>query len=168
MNAPETTEPHFGELEGYIRADEHLAPLMELIDPDWRPRVGFRAAVAALDNDGNFDGTANVDVNYHLVDRVEPEPEPTESKFARNGLLFERMAGYWSKAGYRMVTRRAKRPLWILRVGWPEDGFLVSLRQGQRANLWLTVTSSPVRRTRIAPPPAGFGTRRRRPRFIGH
>lgn len=143
----------FDELQGYIRAEEQLKNITDLLAPRHRLRPGLRNAVPYTDADGRPTKLVNVEVNYLLIDTgVDADADPAD-RMAANTEVFRQVEEWWTEHDYLIVTRTVDQPYRVLRVRDRRDDFTVALKQGARGNLWLTASSAPVTRTRITPPP---------------
>ncbi|MFD0556872.1 hypothetical protein FB566_2124 [Stackebrandtia endophytica] len=147
-------QPQFDELQGYIRAEEHLRTAIDALRPPYTISPGLRNAVPYQDSGGQPTGLANVEVNY-LLHPPQPDTEPADpvaQRMADNVAVFQKLEELWLDGGYDIVTRTVDQPHRVLRVQDPKDGFTIALKQGTQGNLWLTASSAPVTRTRIKPP----------------
>jgi|GEM_PF-5234398 len=154
-------QPQFDELQGYIRAEEHLRTAIDTLRPPYSVTPGLRNAVPYQDSSGQQTGLANVEVNYLLhppessdpADESGAEPaDPVAQRMTDNVAVFQKLEELWLDGGYDIVTRTVDQPHRVLRVQDPRDGFTIALKQGTQGNLWLTASSAPVTRTRIKPP----------------
>lgn len=149
MSEPERLD----QLQGYIRAEEHLQALAALLRPDFAFVPALRNAVPYDGPDGKPSELANVEINY-VLERSNSDPDATrEQLYELNSSVFTRVEELWLGEGYEVITRTVDQPHRVLRVKDPGDEFVMSLKQGTRGNLWVTSSSAPVRRTGVKPPP---------------
>lgn len=132
------------ELGGYIRDEEHLRAAYHALEPGYTVKPGLRNAVPYLDSGGHPTGLTNVEVTYTLH-------HPDQS-LDFNTRTFQRLEEFWLANDYEIITRTVDQPYRVLRVRHTDE-FTIALKQGKTANLWLTASSAPVRRTRVQPPP---------------
>lgn len=140
--------PHTGldDQEAYVRADQHLQSVAEILKPKHRFEASRREAVPFVTNAGDQGDTINIEVAYRVV-----ENETSTGKDS-NSVIFSRVDAHWLENDYETITRTVDQPDRVLRVRHPNDGFTLALMQKPSGELSICATSPKVRRTGTPPP----------------